>query len=377
MRSIHVNQRRAGNVLLFTLFMMIGMLGIIALSVDLGYLKMVGTELQRSADSAAIAAAAKLIEEQALPGQTSASFTESRSTAEQFAGLNRVATEAPNLATEDVAIGQLSYPFGTAGELNLATPRAYNAVRVRIRRVNAQNGEVNLFFARALGIYSQPLEGEATAAFISSFRGFRPTSENNNINILPFALDKTTWDDLIAGGGCDNWKFDSTTGRVTVGADKVREVNLYPQGTGSPGNRGTVDFGSANNSTADIRRQIASGVSAADLAAFGGKIELDASGQLSVNGDTGISAGVKDALAAIVGQTRIIPIFSAVSGPGNNAQYTIVAFAGIRVMQVDLTGKPSQKCLIVQPARVIARGGIPATDGNGSTFAYSPVVLVK
>ena len=45
-----------------------------------------------------------------------------------------------------------------------------------------------------------------------------------------------------------------------------------------------------------------------------------AGGKLYLNGDTGISAGVKDELASIKGQPRIIPIFSTVSGNGNNAQ---------------------------------------------------------
>ncbi len=94
---------------------------------------------------------------------------------------------------------------------------------------------------------------------------------------------------------------------------------MFPQGTGSPGNRGTVDIGSSNNSTADIARQIVHGISPSDFAQLGGKLEFDDSGKLYLNGDTGISAGVKDELASIMGQPRIIPIFSTVSGNGNNA----------------------------------------------------------
>ncbi len=82
----------------------------------------------------------------------------------------------------------------------------------------------------------------------------------------------------LAGGGTDNCRNDPLTGHVSQGADQIREVNLYPQGCGVPGNRGTVDIGSNNNSTADIARQIVEGVSEADarealrlaLAACGG-----------------------------------------------------------------------------------------------------------
>ena len=111
-----------------------------------------------------------------------------------------------------------------------------------------------------------------------------------------------------SGSDAYHWNPESKT--VSVGADGFKEVNLFPQGTGSPGNRGTVDIGSSNNSTAAIAQQILYGISPADLAFHGGKLEFDSNGQLFLNGDTGISAGVKDELASIIGKPRIIPIFS-------------------------------------------------------------------
>ena len=106
-------------------------------------------------------------------------------------------------------------------------------------------------------------------------------------------------------------------------------------------------------------------------------MELNDRGTLGLNGDTGISAGVKDELNSIRGKRRIVPVFSSVSGPGNNAQYTIVQFVGIRIMEVDLTGKSTSKRVIIQPATVKARGGIPSTSTNTSRFVYSPVWLVR
>ena len=99
---------------------------------------------------------------------------------------------------------------------------------------------------------------------------------------------------------------------------------------------------------------------------------------MALNGDPGISAGVKDELASIKGKPRIIPVFESVSGPGNNATYVIVKFAGVRIMDVKLTGSMSSKRVIIQPASVKARGAIPATDGTPrSDFIYSPVWLVR
>ncbi|MCX7419077.1 MAG: hypothetical protein NT013_06010 [Planctomycetia bacterium] len=150
-----------------------------------------------------------------------------------------------------------------------------------------------------------------------------------------------------------NYSYNATTKAVSSGTDGIKEVTLYPDGTNTTaGNRGTVDIGSSNNSTADLSRQIRYGPNEADLAYFGGKVQIPASGLLALNGDTGLSAGIKDDLAAIIGQPRAIPIFRSVSGPGNNATYQICKFVGIRILFVQLTGSPSQKKVVVQPAPV-------------------------
>jgi hypothetical protein len=105
----------------------------------------------------------------------------------------------------------------------------------------------------------------------------------------------------------------------------------------------------------------------------------NASGHLYLNANTGISAGCKSALASIIGQTRVIPIFSSVVGNGNNANYDIVGWAGVRIMAVDLTGSVKNKYLIVQPATVYCGGGIHASSSNVSSSygVYSPVWLVR
>lgn len=160
--------------------------------------------------------------------------------------------------------------------------------------------------------------------------------------------------------------------------DGIGEVNLYPQGTGSPGNRGTVDIGGANNSTNDIARQILYGISAQDLVDLGKPLTIAPNVELTLNGDTGISAGVKDELESIIGQKRCIPVFSSVCGNGNNATYTIVRWVGVRILNVKLTGKMSGKQLIVQPAPLVARNAVIATDGGTSSdFVLSPVILAR
>lgn len=371
--------RRRGHIAVLAAVLLTVVIALVALSVDVGYLYTVRNELQRTADASAIAAAWELFDRDGKAGSQTASTLASRaqSKAAQFAGLNPVANQGPTLAADDVVVGYMANPSNPSDPL-LPTPSGLlpNAVQVRVQRTGQQNGTVPLFFARVLGLADTSLQAQATAALVSGFVGFRAPADGSNLNILPFALDEGTWNSLEVSGS-DNWKYNTTTGTVSAGSDGIKEVNLYPQGTGMPGNRGTVDIGSSNNSTADIARQILYGISPADLAYHGGELRFGPDGILHLNGDTGISAGVKDELAAIIGQPRIIPVFRTVVGPGNNADYSIVKFVGVRIMEVKLTGSMSSKRVIIQPCNVVAKGGIYQPGSTGSQYVYSPVWLVR
>jgi len=376
MKNRKRRRSRAGNVLVWTVLWMMAMFAVIAFAVDLGYIYTVRAEMQRTADSASLAGAWKLCDEDPLSADADPFEAADLAclAADEYAGRNPVGGAAPSLAYDDVEVGYLQ----SDGTIN-GVPSAYIAVRTNVRRTSQHNGEVPLFFARLLGKNSSAQQTEATAVFMNNIGGFQTPSSGENLCILPFALDKETWDNmLLYAVGTDDWTWNEETGEVAAGGDGVLEVNLFPQGTGSPGNRGTVDIGSNNNSTNDIARQILYGVSPEDLAHHGGSLEFDDNGELMLNGDTGISAGMKDELASIIGEPRIIPIFSTVSGPGNNAWYTIVQFAGIRIMDVKLTGKMSSKRVIIQPAKITCKGAIPAAGATQtSKFVYSPVWLSR
>jgi len=369
--------KRGGNIALLSLFLLVIMLSVVALAVDIGYFQVASTELQRSADSAAIAATWKLLDEMGPNASvTPATLSAVRSTASQYAGFNQVASAAPNLAEGDVQIGHLAYPFSSAAGLTFGDPDQFNAVAVSVRRTADNNGELPTFFAKVMGRMGVAAEAQATAAFVNNVAGFRPPATGENLDILPFTLDEDTWNNRTSGD--DLYHYDPDSGQVTAGSDGIPEVDLYPHGTGPPGNRGTLDIGSPNNSTADICRQIRYGITAEDLSYIDGEIRFDPETvTLSLNGDTGISAGVKDDLASVIGQPRVIPIFRTVSGPGNNATYTIVRFVGVRVMYVKLTGSLSQKKVLVQPAPIIIPGVIPGNDTPTSDYVYSPVWLVR
>ena len=92
------------------MFLLIGMVGFVAFALDLGYIYTARTELQRSADAAALAATWRLLEDQIVTlGEISRpdATVNARAVAEQFARLNVVSRVNPELAENDVAVGTL------------------------------------------------------------------------------------------------------------------------------------------------------------------------------------------------------------------------------------------------------------------------------
>ena len=375
--------KRHGAITIFAAILSIVVLSMVSFAVDIGYVLSSKEELQRTADAAALAAVWEYGKQLSIGRDAVSAEYDGRSTAVSYVGSNPVGklgldidANYSNCSNGEVVFGYINDFNDPNATLNTGATSLFNAVRVKVHRDSTRNGNLPLFFAGVFGIDGTGIHTEATAALVRDVKGFEIPNGGGNLDILPYALDLDTWNDWMAGCASDNWTYNAD-GTIEAGADGYLEVNLFPQGTGSPGNRGTVDIGSCNNSTNDIARQILHGISPADLAYHGGVLQFNSCGYLILNGDTGISAGVKDELADIKGQPRIIPIFSDVSGPGNNADYRIVKWFGIRIMEVKLTGPMNMKRVTIQAAPIVTRGVIPSTVPGTSSYVYSPAVLVR
>ena len=377
---------RRGAVAVLAAFLMTAMIAMLAFAVDLGYLLVEKCELQRSADAAALAAAWELADEGYFKGDANLTeaIDDARSVAKDFAARNIVGSINPlvdlnsaNLPDGDVVIGYMATWNDPYAPLDTSDPSKFNAVRVRVHRSAIRNGFVPSFFARVLGVDGFSAQGQATAALASNIVGFRAPPDGSNLGMLPFALDINTWNDMLAGLTPDQWSWNEDTQTRTGSGDDIHEGILYPDGT-TPGNFGTIDIGGSNNSTADIARQILDGLSPEDLAHVGGEVKLDpVTGELDLNGDTGISAGISSELASIIGAPRILPIYDQVVGPGNNATFTIVKFVGVRILDVKLNG--GNKRVVIQPAPVVTKGAIydDGSSGTSSSMVFTPVRLVQ
>ena len=82
---------RQGNVLVLTASMMVVMITLLAFAVDLGYINIARTELQRAADSAAMAATWELIDPTATTNvDLTAEISSARQVAASYAAKNKV-----------------------------------------------------------------------------------------------------------------------------------------------------------------------------------------------------------------------------------------------------------------------------------------------
>ena len=378
-RPTPLQAARRGNVLVLTAMVFSMLLAFMAFVVDVGYIVTSRSEIAAAADAGALAATFEMGD-----GFGTLSNTQIATNAKAAA----VAVVAANAgggftsiycnSTRDVKLGSYTWNAATSSWVTTWNATPYNVAEVTLHRdqVGSTLGDrpLDLFIAPSFGKNKTGVAMVGKAALLPS-TGLKKVT-GVNLDILPITLDLPTWTALEGGTGTDLYSYNASTGAVTSGADGVKEVDLYPLSSGATtaGNRGTVDIGSANNSTADLSRQIRYGVNDTDMSYFGGQFNWS-SGSITLNGDTGLSAGIKDDLISIIGKPRMIPIFTSVAGPGNNANYVIPKFVGIRILMVQLTG--NQKKVVVQPASMVSSSGIPGTTTIGLGTIFTPAAIVK
>ncbi len=378
--------RRQGTILAISAAMLVMIFGFVVFTVDVGYITLTKAQLQAATDSATHAAVQDLERGLGMTPELSASELESaaRDLAVVYASAHSAGGQSSVYLdpTRDIQFGQITWDSNTGEWVETLDVAPYNFVQVTAHRDQGAgiNGDsdLQLFFGPVIQHGTAKLSTTAAAGILPG-NGFQiPTGSDLTASILPIAYDLPSWESLLQGVGADDYSFDESTGMTTSGFDGILEINIYPEsssgssGNGgggnngnanswTPGNRGTVDLGSPNNATPDLERQITSGLNADDLSYFGGELSF-VNGPIEVNGDPGISAGIKDELTAIIGQPRAIPIFSAVTGNGNNTTYTLVKFVGVRILAVKLTG--GNKYVICQPATLTDETVVPDTTGT-------------
>ena len=387
---------RRGSALLLVALALIPLFAMLAFAVDYGRICVAKSELQRAADSAALAAAQELYQSQ-RPGSKltpEEAVLEARKAAKEYFELNLAVGTTLTLRDADIEIGYLADSNQPDAPLDTSDPATFNTVRVLGRRDAESNGAIPMTFGRILGMRSTEAKASAVASFINRIAGFKaPVDEGPHIPMMPLALDLETWEAALAGQASDQWSWDAEAQKVVAGSDGILECNLYPPTKPSkksgfrPGkgaapaskktpadDRGTVFIGTGAYDKRHLVRQILFGISQEDWAYHNGSLTFDENGELFLKGKRSIDPTLGVPLATVRGETRIIPIFSQVNGQGEGTVYTIVAWAGVRILDVQLTG--ANKRVIVQPAEVVT-GGTVTGDQARSFYVYSRVWLAK
>jgi len=359
--SKKTGQRRHGVIVVLTAVMLVVLVGLVAFAVDYGYLLKIRADMQRSADAAALAAVRDLIRQ---PDGTQ-DLDQARATARTYAKDN-LEDGAFQVATSDIEIGRFD-PQSIYSGVVLLGNGTFDTVRVTLRRNGSDNPSVPLYFARVLGATESTVQATATAV-LQKASAIEPGAD-----VLPFATPKALWDSLTPG---DTWS--------AYGNGKLKDE----EGADVPGNWGTLDIGPTDNSTNALNEQILNGLTQSDLDALyqAGRIPdnslIDSSSSTWMQGDTGLSSGLKQSVLQIHGQQRLVPIYDELGGnlTGNNVEFKVVGWGVVTV--VDSEWKGEQNTRVVLRKSHIFQGKLRPVDSLGTTGgtidgAFTSPVLVE
>jgi Flp pilus assembly protein TadG len=387
--------RPAATVPLFAL-LLVPLMGMLAFSIDLGYIALVRTDLQTAADAAALAGAEKL--QNLFVQYTSAGMTGSQIsqasvltsvttnthtsdnpmyTAEQFASYNKAGNVSIIVRDQDVSFGftdaQVVY-HSDYSNYNSGFP---NSVTVITRRDSTKNTPLSLFFGPIFGVTSKELNAMAAATIysgdVTSLQVIQGVT-GVGAHILPVALDVNIWNYFNSSNG------KSPDGTVHLAPNGLPQLFIYPLGpwalnaTNTPGSFGLIDVGPPQNNVPAFRSWIDNGQTPNDIYYLLSNSLLPVSLPSGPDGPKNwkVGPGLKSTLQSNfydqMGVPNLIPLFIPASAPagwlsqstgsyvagsgnGQNATYAVVGFAGVAISQAD--GSGSNMNISIQPSAVV------------------------
>jgi len=288
--SIRRMRGRRGQVIVLFAALVVVLLGMCALAVDVGMLYATQARLQNAADAAALAAALQYVQER----NAAASESEARTAATSQAGIL-------GLANAEDARFEVEYGTLEDGEFQAGAQEATAVKVTALRDGDAPGGEVQGFFAGALGVDSVSVQAPAVAAL---FQGVSTMWSG----LAPLAI----WEGDVAGPG--------------------EIMTIYDDNQVAPGVWGLLNLNGGSHGAPELEDWILNG--------YDGEITIDPdTGYLWIEGSPGLRVALKDELQDRIGETMIICVYDDVTGEGSNAQFRITKFLSITITEVKLTGK--------------------------------------
>jgi len=373
------------------------LLGMSALTVDVGQLYAARNELQRAADAGALAGASAYTSDDMMrvrmgtgePASLDLVKTTAAARAQELSTLNDTLNAPTRVATGDIHTGWINVRSASEPMNTSPAGRDFNAVGVVVRRDQGEaavNGPVPLFFSGLFGKHFANSSASAVAVFDDRVRGFSTSAPHPRL--LPFTIrEEAFYSELTSGG--DSYQWNEPGGPVSRAPDGIREVRLYPYPlSGGPykagdGNFGVLNIGTGNQGIDAERVQIFNGVSPEDFEMEIGTSELtfvDAGGNpltYNMTGSPGLEATLKEAIAAIQGEIVGFFLHTQVILTGSNAIYTIRSLRFGRVMDIRLSGPPEQRGFFIQPVSYAGGGVRIDTDAPPTGGLMGQIILAR
>lgn len=389
----HGGDKRRGIIAPLTALFLIFLLGMVAFGVDVGWIVLSQTNLQNSADAAALAGAQPLMDGYVQYQLTSDATTKTtilnntiasaKTYAKNYASYNSAGSVSGLVLQDaDIECGFLdSSNVYTAGPPYTNFP---NTVKVVLRLDSTANGALGLYFGPVVGTSSVNLTATASATiYAGTINSFNKSSINTGM--LPLTYDKKDWDNFLQTGK------DPHGNGLTDGSG-VPQLQIFKESNYQlKGNFAWLSLNDSHASANDLRGWIDSGMSSSDTQALmdGQLIPLDNGvNQNDWRGTPGDKASAAMAVNDYVGKSFVLPLFWAAQydtsasvstnsnykagvGQGSNYDYNIVQFVGVKVMYTS----DANKEIIVQPSAVIDPNAVfssgtlvPAGSGSSTTL---------
>jgi Flp pilus assembly protein TadG len=388
---------RRGAIAPLTAVLLIPLVGMMAFSLDIGWISHTQNELQSAADAAALAGAAQLTDNFVayyLPKQTGAQQTtllntakdSARASAKAYAGYNTAGgVNSLTLLDSDIEFGFTD----AAGKYTpLSTYTGYpNTVKVVLRRDTSANTPLSLFFGPVIGTSQVSLTATAAATIQAGTIDSFTTSSSLNAHILPMTFDINHWNNFLQTG-------KSPDGNKDNGTNGYAQLDVYPS-IKYAGNFGELSLDQGSDGSSTISNWISNGVTSTDLMneTAAGLLPLSTHNPLGPpdyttlapdwKGNSGLKESTIQAVGNYVNQVFLLPLFKPVNNgvadptayqagvyQGTNYAYTVVQFVSIKITSVDTSG--NNKAITVQPYASINPTAIfsslaPATPPTASS----------
>lgn len=372
-RALGADGNRRGAISGMLVIGLILLFAILGLALELGLLQHVQIQLQTAVDSAALAGASELLDENVLRPGTDPDWSDDIEIAfaksQQFAGSNIACGQAVAIAAnpQNNPAGDFVVAWLDSSTDRSNAPQFYpdsqrcNTLIVRATRTADRGNPVPLWFSPLLGLASADVMAESRATLDQRVYGFRPQGLGV-IPVVPLAAlargSEEAWleqsQSSPVDGENDKYSVDYRTGAVTTGADGIPEIELKaPLGDagGLEGNFLALDFNPEPHEPGRFKRQLESGLTAHDLVSLGGQLALDASGQQQVIG-VGIKEKAVGKLREIVGENRVWPLFTSRTDDDGEITVVLGGFAAGRIVDARLNDD-NEAVVLVQASTLV------------------------